>query len=105
MPVHFPGLDPGRVARMNFTGRLALQLDAANPRQNMERLPLRMGMPCGPRAGFEGDAGGLEPGGRACGDDLVDPHGTGEPIGGPLRQPRIVSVRIFIFTPPVTGAL
>ena len=53
VPVHRVGRDVDRVARVQHLRLLALKADAADPRQAKQRLPDRMRVPRGARAGSE----------------------------------------------------
>src|SRR5258708_3938514 len=55
MPVLFAGREPDHVAGMDLFDRSAPAPDAARARGHDQRLPQRVGVPRGPRAGLEGD--------------------------------------------------
>jgi hypothetical protein len=57
VPMFLAGRKPHHVARMDFLGRTALALNAAETRSHDQCLAKRVGVPRGARPGFEGDVG------------------------------------------------
>jgi hypothetical protein len=78
VPVLLAGLDPDRVAGMDFLDGLALELDAPHSGDDMQRLSHGMRVPCGAGAGCEGNQSSADAGGSGRGDDFVDPDCSGK---------------------------
>jgi hypothetical protein len=74
VPVLLAGRDPHRIAGADLLHRFALALHPADAGDDVERLPQRMGVPIGTRAGLEADAQRHQPRRRLGGDDRVLPH-------------------------------
>lgn len=82
VPVALGGRKPDDVAGANLLDGGAIALDPSAAGGDDERLAEWVGVPCGARAGLEGDAGGAEERGVLGLDERVDADGAGEPIGG-----------------------
>ena len=78
VPMLFTGLDPNRIAGMDFLHRFALELNATHSGDNVQRLPYWMRMPCRSRSGREGHHSRADARWGRRSDDLVDPDGAGE---------------------------
>jgi hypothetical protein len=74
------GWEPDYVTEPDVLDWAAFALDPATAGRDYEGLAKRMGMPCSPRAGFEGDAGTLNK--RRIGrlEERIDSDCASEPI-------------------------
>src|SRR5579864_963481 len=93
MPVLLAGREPDHVTGADLLDRSTFALGPATAGRDDEGLAERMGVPRGPRARLEGDAGALHECRIGCLEERVDPHGAGEPLcrspgGGPRAIPR-----------------
>src|SRR5947207_394897 len=82
VPVHRVGRDVDDIAWVQHLRLLALEADAADPRQAIERLPDRVGVPGGAGPRGEGDDRAAETRWRVRGDHRVLKHDAGKGFGG-----------------------
>src|SRR5581483_9846256 len=109
VPVLLAGLEVDAVAGADQLDRPAAALAAPDALGDVDRLPERMGVPGGPRAGREVHARGLQPRGLARGRDPVQVDRAGEPLGRPghallARAPRDPHLHLRpVACPPLAG--
>ena len=84
VPVFFAGRKPDDVAGPDVLDGSAPALGKSGTSGDDEGLAKRMGVPRGAGAGLEGDAGADGACGCGCGEQWVNAHGAGEPIGRAL---------------------
>ena len=80
MPMFLSRGEPDHVAGTNLLDGSAFALNPSAASHDNESLTERMGMPCGPRAGFEGYAGTLDERRIGCLKKRIDPHNASEPV-------------------------
>src|SRR3954449_677945 len=86
MPMLLLRRDPDRVAGADLLDRAVPCLHPPDARDDVQRLPERMGVPGGARAGLERPPPRLDPRRLGSLDDRVLPHRPGEPFAAPAPR-------------------
>jgi hypothetical protein len=100
VPVHRVRRYIDRIAGVQHLRLLALETDAANAGQTEERLPNRVRVPRGARAGRERNDGTSKARWRLGRNHRILEHNAGEGLGG---APRLVVRAPARMTPALTG--
>src|SRR5947209_2442425 len=84
VPMFLTRWEPDHVTRPNVLDRLPPALDSATASCHDQGLAQRMGMPCGPSAGLEGDTGADRAGRIGCLEQRVNAYRASKVLGRPF---------------------